>query len=66
MDLKRNVGGVDKLARIVVGAVLVGLAITGTLGAWAWIGLAPLITGLVNFCPLYPLLGINTCKSSDE
>ncbi|WP_442786557.1 YgaP family membrane protein [Halomonas sp. 328] len=66
MNLKRNVGGVDKLARIVVGAVLVGLAITGTLGAWAWIGLAPLITGLVNFCPLYPLLGITTCKSSNK
>ncbi|MBF8221400.1 DUF2892 domain-containing protein [Halomonas sp. 328] len=64
--MKRNVGGVDKLARIVVGAVLVGLAITGTLGAWAWIGLAPLITGLVNFCPLYPLLGITTCKSSNK
>lgn len=61
--MKHNVGGVDKVARIVAGAVLIGLALTGTVGAWGWIGIVPLATGLLNFCPLYPLLGISTCKT---
>ncbi|WFE71396.1 DUF2892 domain-containing protein [Halomonas sp. M1] len=61
--MKTNVGGIDKVARIVVGAVLIGLALTGTIGAWGWIGIVPLATGLFNFCPLYPLLGISTCKT---
>lgn len=60
--MKSNVGGIDKTARIVVGAVLIGLALTGTIGAWGWIGVLPLATGLFNFCPAYSLLGINTCK----
>ncbi|AQU83028.1 MULTISPECIES: YgaP family membrane protein [unclassified Halomonas] len=61
--MKANVGGIDKVARIVVGAVLIGLALTGTIGVWGWIGLLPLASGLFNFCPLYPLLGISTCKT---
>jgi len=61
--MKHNVGGIDKLVRIVVGAVLIGLALTGTIGAWGWIGVLPLATGLFNFCPAYKLLGINTDKS---
>ncbi|MCE8003546.1 YgaP family membrane protein [Billgrantia ethanolica] len=60
--MKSNVGGIDKILRIVVGAVLIGLAITGVIGAWGWIGVLPLATGLINFCPAYSLLGINTCK----
>lgn len=60
--MKSNVGGIDKIARIVIGAVLIGLALTGVIGAWGWIGVLPLATGLFNFCPAYGLLGINTCK----
>lgn len=60
--MKSNVGGIDKVARIVVGAVLIGLALTGNIGAWGWIGVVPLATGLFKFCPAYQLLGINTCK----
>ena len=45
-----------------IGAVLIGLALTGVIGAWGWIGVLPLATGLLNFCPAYGLLGINTCK----
>jgi hypothetical protein len=59
--MKANVGGIDRVLRIVVGLVLVALAATGTVGAWGWIGLVPLATGLVRFCPLYPLLGLSTC-----
>lgn len=62
MDMKSNVGGADKIARIVIGALLIGLALAGVIGAWGWIGVLPLATGLFNFCPAYRLLGINTCK----
>ncbi|MBR9925609.1 MAG: DUF2892 domain-containing protein [Gammaproteobacteria bacterium] len=61
--MKANVGGIDKVARIVVGLTLIMLALTGTIGAWGWVGVVPLATGLFNFCPLYPLLGISTCKN---
>lgn len=56
-----NVGGIDRIARIVVGLLLLALTLTGTIGAWGWIGVVPLATGLFRFCPLYPLLGMNTC-----
>lgn len=61
--MKSNVGGIDRILRIVVGAVLVLLAASGQVGAWGWIGLLPLATGLVGWCPPYGLLGINTCKN---
>lgn len=61
--MKQNVGGIDKLARIVLGAILIGLALSGSIGVWGWIGILPLATGLFNFCPAYKLLGINTGKS---
>ncbi|MDY7116773.1 DUF2892 domain-containing protein [Halomonas sp. SSL-5] len=60
--MTRNVGGIDRIARIVIGALLIGLALTGVIGAWGWIGVLPLATGLFNFCPAYKLLGVNTCK----
>ena len=59
--MKLNVGGIDRLLRISAGLVLVGLAATGTVGAWGWLGLVPLATGAIGFCPVYPLLGLNTC-----
>ena len=62
--MQANVGGIDKVVRIIGGVVLVALAATGTVGLWGWIGIVPLLTGLFNFCPLYSLLGIKTCKIS--
>jgi hypothetical protein len=59
--MKSNVGGLDRIARIVVGVVLIALAVTNVIGWWGWLGLIPLITGLVGFCPLYPMLGLSTC-----
>lgn len=59
--MKLNVGGLDRILRIVAGLVLVALAATGTVGAWGWIGVVPLLTGAIGFCPLYPLIGMNTC-----
>jgi len=64
--MKVNVGGIDKIIRIVVGALLLVLAATGTLGVWAWIGIVPLATGLMGWCPAYSLLGIKTCPVKKE
>lgn len=60
--MSRNVGGIDKMLRILIGIALIVLALTGTIGVWGWIGVLPLATGLFNFCPAYKLIGINTCK----
>ena len=60
--MKANVGTIDRVLRILVGVLLIALTLTGTIGLWGWIGLVPLATGVVRFCPLYPLLGISTCK----
>ena len=58
---KTNVGGLDRIARILAGLVLLALTLTGVIGAWGWIGLVPLATGLPSTCPLYSVLGFNTC-----
>lgn len=59
--MQLNVGGIDRILRIIVGLVLIGLAAAGTVGWWGWVGVIPLVTGLFRFCPLYVLLGMNTC-----
>jgi len=58
--MKVNVGGVDRVLRIIVGVILIGWALLGG-PIWAWIGVVPLATGLFKFCPVYPVLGVNTC-----
>lgn len=59
--MTKNVGGIDRTLRIVVGLALIAAAATGMLGAWAYIGVVPLLTGLMGWCPPYALLGFNTC-----
>ena len=59
--MKKNVGGMDQMLRIGAGVVLIALALFGVVGWWGWIGVVPLVTGLVGWCPIYPLLGMNTC-----
>ncbi|CUB00464.1 YgaP family membrane protein [Thiomonas bhubaneswarensis] len=59
--MKLNVGGIDRILRIVVGIVLIALTLMGTIGVWGWIGIVPLVTGLFKFCPLYSIIGMNTC-----
>ncbi|BBE50502.1 hypothetical protein OYT1_ch0940 [Ferriphaselus amnicola] len=59
--MSSNVGGIDRILRIVAGVALIALTLAGTIGAWGWIGVVPLVTGLFKFCPLYPILGMNTC-----
>ncbi|MFY8055054.1 MAG: YgaP family membrane protein [Limnohabitans sp.] len=66
--MKANVGGIDRVLRIVAGVILVALAVTGTIGAWGYLGLIVLATGVFSFCGAYTLLGINTCpmKAQEE
>ena len=59
--MKLNVGGIDRILRIVAGLALIGLTLSGTIGVWGWIGVVLLVTGAVKFCPLYSVLGMNTC-----
>ena len=66
--MKANVGGVDKILRIVVGLGLLSLILIlqGDARWWGLIGLVPLLTGLVNFCPLYSMIGVSTCPTKGK
>jgi hypothetical protein len=57
-----NIGGIDKTLRIIIGVVLIALVFIGPKTAWGWIGLVPLLTGFINFCPLYRVFGLNSCR----
>lgn len=59
--MKLNVGGFDRIARIIAGLVLIGLAASNMIGVWGYIGLVPLLTGIFKFCPAYAIFGMNTC-----
>lgn len=61
--MNKNVGGVDRILRIAVGLILLALVFVGPQTPWGWIGLVPLLTGLINWCPLYAVLGFNTCPT---
>lgn len=61
-----NVGGLDRLLRIVIGAVMLIATMGGALPAWGWIGVIPLATGILSWCPAYPLLGFNTCPMKQQ
>lgn len=65
--MKANVGGIDKVLRIVAGAVLLGLGFADILPLWVGlIGIVPLATGLLGWCPAYTLLGFNSCPMQDK
>ncbi len=59
--MQANVGGIDRIIRIVVGLALIGATLAGAIGAWGWIGLVPLLTGIFSRCPAYKLFGLNSC-----
>lgn len=61
--MKQNVGGIDRILRIVLGLVLIGLTLTGTIGVWGWLGVVPLATGAMGWCPPYAIFGWNTCAT---
>ena len=59
--LSKNVGSIDRILRIVVGLGLISLVFIGPQTPWGWIGVVPLLTAFIGFCPLYTLIGIRTC-----
>lgn len=59
--LKRNESNLERILRVVFGLVLLALVFVGPQTAWGWIGLIPLITGLVGSCPIYRIFGLSTC-----
>ena len=62
MNFSKNMGQADKVARLVLGALLVVLALTGTIGVWGWLGAVLVGTAFLNFCPIYQALGMKTCQ----
>ncbi len=63
--MNKNVGGCDKIARLVLGAALIAFALLSdsSYAVYGWVGVVPLVTGLIGFCPLYRLIGKSTCGS---
>lgn len=64
--MSRNIGGIDRTLRIAAGALLVIATAAGALPVWGWIGIVPLATGLLSWCPAYSILGLSTCPCSTE
>ncbi len=62
MEFTRNIGSADRVLRLVIGALLIILALTGTIGIWGWLGLILVVTAFLRFCPLYRIVGLNTCQ----
>ena len=60
-NMKTNEGTIDRALRVIAGLALIGLTVSGTIGAWGYIGVVPLLTGIIGFCPAYAILGLNTC-----
>lgn len=64
--MKTNVGGIDRILRIVIGLVLIALTVTGTIGVWGWLGVVLLATGAIGWCPPYAIFGWNTCSMKKQ
>ena len=62
----KNVGQVDRVIRIVVGLLLISLVFIGPQTVWGWIGIIPLATAFISFCPAYRLFGISSAKKQDQ
>lgn len=60
--MTQNTGTLDRTIRAVVGLALLAATFTGAIGVWGWIGLVPLVTAIIGWCPPYAILGINTCS----
>ena len=61
--MKANVGGIDRILRIAVGALLIVLAALNVIGVWGYIGIVLVATGLFRFCPAYLPFGMSTCST---
>lgn len=61
--MPKNVGVIDRALRAVVGLILIALAVLGIFAPWGWVGVVPLVTAFVGFCPAYTLIGVKTCRT---
>ena len=61
--MKKNIGSLERVIRVVVGLALLSCVFVGPQSSWFWLGVIPLATGLLGWCPPYSLFGINTCKT---
>ncbi len=64
--MKTNEGTIDRTVRIIAGLALIALAATHTIGVWGYIGIAPLITGILGICPAYSIFGVSTCPLKNK
>lgn len=64
--MKQNIHNIERVVRVVVGLAITSLAVIGPQTPWAWLGLLPVATGLIGWCPPYALLGISTCKTRPQ
>lgn len=63
MSMTTNIGTVDRMLRLGIGTLLVALALFGVIGMWGWLGLVPIATAFLKFCPAYAIFGFKTCAS---
>jgi len=61
--MKKNLGSVERAIRVIAGIAILSLAFVGPQSPWAYLGIIPLATGLMGWCPAYALLGISTCRN---
>jgi hypothetical protein len=61
--MKKNMGSAERIVRIIAGLVILSLAFVGPQSAWAYLGIVPLATGVIGWCPPYAILGVSTCKN---
>ncbi|MGB0695084.1 MAG: YgaP family membrane protein [Rhodospirillaceae bacterium] len=64
--MTKNVGTIDRALRVIVGLALIALAATGTVGIWGYIGVVPIATAAIGWCPAYLPFGIKTCKTAES
>jgi hypothetical protein len=65
VTMKQNVHNIERVVRVIVGLVIVSLVFIGPQSPWGWLGLIPLATGIIGWCPPYALFGISTCKKPE-
>lgn len=62
--MTKNTGAADRAIRLIIGLALIGLTLAGMIGAWGWLGVVPLLTAVIGWCPAYKIIGVSTCKSA--
>ncbi len=60
--MKQNIGGIERFLRVIIGLGIISLAFVGPKSPWAYLGVVPLLTGLIGWCPPYAIFGISTCR----